>query len=228
MSTRVLLTEDNEALAHMLQRFLTAQGHEVLLAKNGAEALSLLASTDVDLLVLDLRLPEISGIEVLQRLRRTQKGADLPVVIMTGYYKGEKFAEGARRLGVKHYLEKPFTQQNFLQAIRDASSGHETVRSEPFTPLSTIVDLYYSGKSGMLKLRQGPPLAVLQGIPVSFVSRSRDEFVASLAARGKLSADERQSYLNSNEDRTFLTKAGYLPYDELVAESRNFLVRTLL
>src|SRR5690606_34385963 len=58
MTTRVLLTEDNEALAHMLQRFLAAQGHEVLLAKTGGDALQLLASRDFSLLVLDLRLPD--------------------------------------------------------------------------------------------------------------------------------------------------------------------------
>lgn len=228
MTTRVLLAEDNEALAHMLQRFLVAQGHEVLLAKNGAEALSLLSSRDIGLLVLDLRLPEVSGIEVLQRLRRTQKGADLPVVIMTGYYKGEKFAEGAARLGVKHYLEKPFTQQAFLRAIRDAVSAHPSNPTEPVTPLSAIVDLYYSRKSGTLKLRQGPPLAVLQGIPVSFTSRGRDEFPAMLFARGKLTSDERRLFVSSGEDRTFLTQAGYLPYEELVTESRNFLVKTVL
>ncbi|MBT0666047.1 response regulator [Geobacter pelophilus] len=228
MTTRILLTEDNEALAHMLERFLVAQGHEVLLAKNGAEALNMLASREVDLLVLDLRLPEVSGIEVLQRLRRTPRGATLPVVIMTGYYKGEKFAEGARRLGVTHYLEKPFSQQHFLKAIHEALSGQTKTRSESATLLSTLVDIYYSGKNGTLKLRQGPPLAILQGGVVSFLSRSRDEFAAHLVARGKLALEERNLFVVSGEGRIFLTQAGYLPYDELVEESRSFMVRTLL
>ncbi|GAM10136.1 hypothetical protein OR1_02424 [Geobacter sp. OR-1] len=212
----------------MLERFLVAQSYEVLLAKNGAEALSMLASREVDLLVLDLRLPEISGIEVLQRLRRTPRGAHLPVVIMTGYYKGEKFAEGAKRLGVDHYLEKPFSQQSFLRAIRDAVSGPTMARSEPANLLSALVDLYYSGKSGMLKLRQGPPLSILHGVPVSFLSRGRDEFPAMLAATGKISAEERNLFVNSGEDRIFLTQAGYLTYEELLEESRKFLIRTIL
>ena len=228
MTTRILLAEDNKALAHMLERFLAAQGYEVLLANNGAEALNALASREFGLLVLDLRLPEVSGIEVLQRLRRTTRGLNLPVVIMTGYFKGEKFAEGARRLGVTHYLEKPFSQQDFLEAIHDAVSRHPTTTSEPVTLLSFLVDLYYSRKSGILKLRQGLPLAILQGVPVSFVSRGRDEFPASLAARGKLSPDERLLFVGSGEDRIFLTQAGYLPYDDLLAESRNFLARTIL
>ncbi len=228
MTTRVLLAEDNEPLAHMLERFLAAQGHEVLRAGNGAEALRILATQEIGLLVLDLKLPEVSGIEVLQRLRRTERGAVLPVIIMTGYYKGERYAEGARKLGVRHYLEKPFSQQDFLQATRDALAGLAIPKNEPATLLSTLVDLYYARKSGLLRIQQGTSLIIAQGVPVSFVSRGREEFSAFLAARGKLSIKDQQLFTRSRDERLFLTQAGILPYDDLLSESRQFLVRTLL
>ena len=230
MTTRVLLAEDNESLAHMLERFLAAQGCQVVLAKTGSDALRSLEIEEFGLLVLDLRLPEVSGIEVLQRLRRTPQGANLPVVIMTGYYKGEKFADGARKLGVQHYLEKPFSQQTFLAAIRAAldDQSPQKAAAQPATLLASLVDLYYGRKSGLLKLRQGPPITIAQGVPVSFASRGRGEFAAYLASRGKLSADEQKLFADFAEERIFLTQTGLLTYEDLVAETRLFLVRTLL
>jgi CheY-like chemotaxis protein/curved DNA-binding protein CbpA len=228
MTARVLLAEDNEALAHMLERFLAAQGHEVMLAGNGTDALNILDANEIGLLVLDLRLPGLSGIELLQRLRRTPRGSAVPVVIMTGYYKGDKFAEAARQLGVRHYLEKPFTQQAFLQATSEAVSGRPPTHKEPVTLLATLVDLYYGRKSGILKVRKGPPVSVLHGVPLSFVSRGRGEFPAFLAARGKLARKDQQYFTESGEERLFLAQTGLLTHEDLLAESHHFLVRQLL
>ena len=227
MTTRVLLAEDNEALSPMLGRFLTAQGYEVICAKSGAEALRLLSAQEVSLLVLDLRLPELSGIEVLKQLRRTERGAHLPVIIMTGYYRGEKYSDAARRLGVEYYLEKPFGQQTFLRAIQGALNRKTSSLAEPVTLLAALVDIHYSRKSGLLRFRQGPDVAFSQGVPISFASRSRGEFPAYLVSRGKITPQDRQLFIRSGEDRLFFTQAGLLPYEELVVESRNFLTRIL-
>lgn len=228
MTTRVLLAEDNEALSHMLVRFLTAQGYEVLSAKSGTDALRMLAAHEIGLLVLDLRLPEINGIEVLQRLRKTQRGHNLPVIIMTGYYRGGKYAEAARSLGVEHYLEKPFSQQAFLRAVELATAAAPEKRPAPNTLLPLLVELHYGRKSGLLKLRQGPSVAVSQGVPYSFVSRGSRDFSAFLAARGRLTPEEQQLFADSGEERLFLTQSGLLPYEDLVAESRQYLAKSLL
>lgn len=228
MTVRVLLVEDNEALAHMLERFLVAQGHEVMLAGGGIDALNKLSANDVGLLVLDLRLPGMNGIELLKRVRNTPRGIALPVVIMTGYYKGEKFAEAAGRLGVRHYLEKPFTQQAFLRATSEALAALPPDRKPPVTPISTIVDLYYARKSGVLRIRRGPPVSILHGVPLSFASRGRDEFAAFLVSRGKLEAKDLQCFLESGEERIFLVQSGLLTHEELLAETHHFLARHLL
>ncbi|HWI40858.1 MAG TPA: response regulator, partial [Verrucomicrobiae bacterium] len=100
----VLIAEDNQNLASALARFLTSNGYEVSTAADGVRALQLFSAAPPDLLVLDLRLPLLSGVEVLRKIRASARGKELPVVIISGAYRGEKFLEGARRLGVRHCL----------------------------------------------------------------------------------------------------------------------------
>ncbi len=230
MTRRIVLAEDNESLAQMLQKFLTSQGHEVLPARTGVEALQRLASGNIDLLLLDLRLPELSGVEVLQKIRKSPKWANLPVVIMTGVFKGEKFVTAARKLGVTHYLEKPFSQKDFLMAIKESLAT--VVPAPQVAPaalplLEQLVDIYNQRQSGLLAFGQGLPVVMLKGEPVSFVSSGRDDFPAFLHGRGKISAADRQAFVTSKEERLFFTQAGLLNYDELAEESRHFLYKRL-
>src|SRR5512138_1175399 len=97
MPLRVLLAEDNESLSRMLQGFLASLELEVIPAATGTEVLRALSTGGFDLLLLDLRLPEMSGVEVLQRIRRSAKWRNLPVIIMTGVYKDDRHVEAARR-----------------------------------------------------------------------------------------------------------------------------------
>lgn len=227
MTVRVLLAEDNDSLSGMLQKFLAAQGLEVLTAKDGAEALEKLAAADIDFLILDLRLPGVSGIEVLQKIRRSPRWQALPVIITTGVYKGEKFAAGARRLGVTHYLEKPFSREAFLHAVRSTVAAlPPRARPNPF--LELLVAIYDNARSGLLTCGDGSPVAFLQGEPVTFLARGRVDFPAFLAARGKLAPDELEGFAAHGSDRLFLTEAGYLTYEDLVEESRLFLFHHLM
>lgn len=227
MLVRLLLAEDNEPLSQMLQKYLASQGVDVLAAKSGTDVMQILASTDIDLLLLDLRLPGISGIEILQKLRQSHKWASLPVIIMTGVYKGDKFASAVRKLGVEHYLEKPFTQQNFLHAVRSVLA--EIARKNAPPPLlDQIAEIYNLRKSGLLHLPKGPPVSFFKGEPFSFQSRGRDEFPSFLIARGKIKTFDMSLLVESGEERLFITQTGLLGYQELVEESRLFLAKLLM
>lgn len=223
MTARILLVEDNEALAAALERFLASRGFVVLGAGNGIEALRKFAGGGIDLLVLDLRLPGLNGIDVLQKIRRTPAGAKLPVVIMTGVYRGEKYALAARRLGVEHYLEKPFRTEAFLEAV---TSALRCAHAAP-PPLEQLIAVYHQGKSGTLTIPGHPPIVILNGEPLTFVSRSREEFPAFLATRGKLPRERAGTFSKSGEERLSLTRSGLLTYDDLAEESRLFLMRIL-
>lgn len=226
MTSRILLAEDNEQLAQMLQTFLAAQGLDVLVAKTGVEALRLIASGNVDLLLLDLKLPELSGVEVLQKLRKSPQWAKLPVIIMTGVYKGEKYAQGARKLGVNHYLEKPFSRQAFLHAVQSTLAEIPGKTDAPKL-LDHLIDIYDKGKSGLLTLPQGIQVSFINGEPFSFLSKGKRDFAAFLASAGKISQEDLKLFVDSDEERLFFTQAGLLTYEDLVDESRRFLSGTL-
>jgi DNA-binding response OmpR family regulator/tetratricopeptide (TPR) repeat protein len=227
MTTRVLLAEDNASLAQALEKFLTGQGLAVMTAPTGDEALRLLAGDDIDLLILDLRLPGVSGVEILQKIRKSPRLATLPVIVMSGVYKGDSYVEGAGRLGVKYYLEKPFSREAFLQAVQGALAEARTAVA-PLPFLELLADIYNDKRTGTLALPQGSPVVFLGGEPLSFLSRGVDDFVSWLAGRGKIGLDDLRAVVASGEGRLFLTQAGLLPFEELLEESRLFLTRRLI
>ena len=111
---RVLLVEDNPDLAFGLRTSLEVEGYDVLQAESGADGLETARSEAPDLIVLDLMLPEMSGYEVLRRLRR--EGREMPVLILTA--KGEE-ADKVQgfRLGADDYVVKPVGVLEFLARV---------------------------------------------------------------------------------------------------------------
>jgi PAS domain S-box-containing protein len=102
----VLVAEDDADLRGVLTASLTRNGHRVLQARDGAEALATIEREHVDLLVLDLWMPNVDGFEVLERLKDMAGESKIPVVVVTG---GDQSASEpkARRLGANVYLTKP-------------------------------------------------------------------------------------------------------------------------
>lgn len=225
MPLRVLIAEDNEPLVHLLTKFLAAKGLEVIAAPTGLAALRHLATTPIDLVLLDLRLPERSGLEVLQRLRRSPRGAHLPVIIMTGIYKGDTYVEACRRLGVRHYLEKPFTKEAFTAALDDTLTEIKTKTSQSF--LEILLGIYNKRRTGVLTIQSTFPITFIKGEPVTFQTRGSHDFFNYLVSRGKLTTDEQQKLVALRVERLYLTQAGHLTYDELVEESARYLAMRL-
>jgi DNA-binding response OmpR family regulator len=113
-SARVLVVEDDEAIADVLRRSLRAEGHEVQSAGDGAEALTQAERFSPDLVVLDLGLPRLDGIEVLKRIRDE---SDVPVLILTARTETGDRVEGLDS-GADDYLPKPFERAELLARIR--------------------------------------------------------------------------------------------------------------
>lgn len=225
MPTRILLVEDNSNLSGMLEKFLTAKGFAVTTAADGRDALQAIAASAPDLLILDLRLPEMSGIDLLKTLRRDHAGLNFPVIVMSGIYKGEQYTDAASRLGVSAYLEKPFTPQQFFQAVQSAME--DTTPAQP--PLRTgIIDIYNGRRSGILSVAHRAPICFIKGEPVSFVAKGRDEFTSYLASKGQISRDEIYQFAASGAERLQLTLSGLMTFDDLQEESRQFLTREIL
>jgi two-component system, OmpR family, response regulator MprA len=111
---RVLVVEDDVEIADVLRRTLRQEGHEVRSAGDGVEALSLAEQFLPDLVILDLGLPRLDGVEVCRRLRAA---SDVPILILTARVETGDRVEGLDS-GADDYLVKPFERQELLARLR--------------------------------------------------------------------------------------------------------------
>jgi DNA-binding NtrC family response regulator len=117
MSLAILIIDDEPYLPHQFARYLRKHGYEVYTAADGEAGLTELQRSDIDLVLLDLRLPKISGLDVLTQIRQSEP--DLPVVILTAY--GDvQTAVSAMKLGAFDYLLKGFDLDELLLVVRRA------------------------------------------------------------------------------------------------------------
>lgn len=115
MSLTILIVDDEPNLPHQLARYLKKHGYEVLTAADGDTGLSELQKNTIDLLLLDVRLPKMSGLEILKELRKTDP--DLPVIMLTAY--GDvQTAVAAMKLGASDYLIKGFDLTELLLVVQ--------------------------------------------------------------------------------------------------------------
>src|SRR4249920_2252035 len=112
---RVLVVEDDDAIAQVLQRSLRMEGYEVRIAGDGVAALDEAHAFLPDLIILDLGLPRLDGIDVAKRLRDDED--DTPILILTARDALEARVEGLD-VGADDYLVKPFERQELLARLR--------------------------------------------------------------------------------------------------------------
>ena len=113
-ATRVLIVEDEEKLARFVELELTHEGYSVTKAFTGREGFELASSGDFDLILLDIMIPELNGMEVLRRLRRT---SSIPVIMLTARDEVMDKVAGLDQ-GADDYITKPFAIEELLARIR--------------------------------------------------------------------------------------------------------------
>ena len=102
----ILVVDDNEDNRDMLSRRLKRQGYRIALAENGHQALDMVSAEKFDLVVLDIMMPGISGLDVLKTLRNTYSVADLPIIMATAKDQSEDVVT-ALGMGANDYVTKP-------------------------------------------------------------------------------------------------------------------------
>ena len=123
VATRKILVVDDEAIVtNSCRRILAAEGDEVETAESGQEGLELALSQRFDLVMADLRMPDLDGMELVRTLRR--KRPETAIIILTGFGTVPSAVEAAK-LGVSDYIEKPFTPDEIRQAVRRAAGAAE-------------------------------------------------------------------------------------------------------
>ncbi len=115
---RVLVVEDDEAIADVLRRTLRQEGHEVRASADGVQALRAAEEFVPDLVILDLGLPGLDGVDVCRRLRAE---SDVPILILTARTDLDDRVEGLDS-GADDYLVKPFERKELLARMRAVSS----------------------------------------------------------------------------------------------------------
>jgi two-component system cell cycle response regulator DivK len=117
MSRKVLIVEDNELNMKLFHDLLEAHGYATVQTKNGMEAVGLAREHRPDLILLDIQLPEISGLEVTKQLKQDDDLKSIPVIAVTAFaMKGDE--EKIREGGCEAYIAKPISVTTFMETIQ--------------------------------------------------------------------------------------------------------------
>jgi two-component system, OmpR family, alkaline phosphatase synthesis response regulator PhoP len=117
MSTRILIVEDDPDIAHLVARYLDKAGFQTERAATGRDALHAIAAKPPDLLVLDLMLPQVDGLEICRMLRADAATAGLPIIMLTARAEESERIVGLE-LGADDYLAKPFSPGELVARVR--------------------------------------------------------------------------------------------------------------
>jgi two-component system cell cycle response regulator DivK len=117
MSKKVLIVEDNELNMKLFHDLLDSQGYQTLQTREGLQAMALARQHMPDLILMDIQLPEISGLEVTKWLKDDEELAHIPIIAVTAFaMKGDE--ERIRQGGCEAYISKPISVMHFLETVK--------------------------------------------------------------------------------------------------------------
>lgn len=117
MAKTVLIVEDNELNMKLFHDLLSAHGYETLQTRDGVQALSMAREHHPDLILMDIQLPEVSGLEVTRWIKEDESLKSIPVVAVTAFaMKGDE--EKMREGGCEAYIAKPISVGKFIETVR--------------------------------------------------------------------------------------------------------------
>jgi two-component system chemotaxis response regulator CheY len=117
MGKRVMAVDDSSTVRKVLQATLVAAGYEVVEAVDGADALEKLAGDSVDMLVTDLNMPNVDGINLIQEVRQKPGNRFMPIIMLTSESQPEKKSAG-KAAGASGWITKPFNPDQLLAVVR--------------------------------------------------------------------------------------------------------------
>lgn len=114
----VLVVDDDAMNREVMEAFLMAENFTVLLANNGTSALQIADNKSPDVIILDVKMPDLSGYEVCERLKSNPQTKAIPVIIVTGFDAPEDRERGLLA-GAQSFLSRPFSGDNLVGHVRD-------------------------------------------------------------------------------------------------------------
>ncbi|MBI5884081.1 MAG: response regulator [Elusimicrobia bacterium] len=141
----ILVVDDEADMRMALGSVLTRSGHRIEQASDGQAALNRIDKGNIDLVLLDIRLPGMDGVQILRKIR--EKRDDLPVIMVTGYGSVESAVE-VMKLGASQYLSKPFSNKELVDTVMSVLKSHGAAPAEPSpAPREAPAPQAASGKS---------------------------------------------------------------------------------
>ena len=118
-TTRILLIDDDQTIQKVFSRFLMAQGYEVQQAENGKIGMQMMHESRPDLIITDILMPEMDGLEILMQIRKTHD--DIPIIAISGGMRSLpiNFLEQAKLFGARYVFEKPVPLDVLKKAVED-------------------------------------------------------------------------------------------------------------
>lgn len=177
MTSRVLIVEDEADIRDLLAFHLEREGYQVSKSRTGADALRQVKASPPDLILLDIMLPELDGLEVCRRLRRESATAALPIVMLTA--KGDEVDRVlGLELGADDYIVKPFSPKEVVARVRAVLR-----RSRPPSGAERIV-------TGRLSIDPGRHVVSVGEMPVQLTPKEFDLLRALAEAEGRVLSRE--------------------------------------
>lgn len=117
MSKTILIADDSESIRELLEMTLVKEGYQVIKTEDGAVALSQLNGQNIDLIITDLNMPNMDGIELIRQVRKTDRYSMTPVIFLTTESQAGK-KEEARLAGATGWIVKPFMPEKLLSVVQ--------------------------------------------------------------------------------------------------------------
>jgi CheY-like chemotaxis protein len=122
-SKKVLIAEDSSVIQNLTKKILQIQNYEIFSAKNGVQVLSMLENENFDIILMDINMPQMDGMECARQIRKLSdpKKSSVPIVAITGNamnYSKEEF----QAAGINEYLQKPLNFDNLVETVKTLTS----------------------------------------------------------------------------------------------------------
>ncbi len=196
--TKILVVEDEAKIARFVELELTHEGYEVDKVDNGRDAVDVALSNDYDLILLDILLPQLNGMEVLRRIRREK---DVPVILLTARDAVMDKVAGLDA-GADDYITKPFAIEELLARIRVALKRREVSQpvAEPATPAVTPQPAHHILAAKGVQLDVERHEVLVEGEPVELTNREFEVLKALLENLNIVMSRERLAQLDCGYD----------------------------
>ena len=148
---RILVAEDDPKQAELIRRYAVAEGHDVTTVPDGRAAVDAVRRRPPELLVLDVMMPRLDGLDVCRILRSAPETAALPIIMLTARASEEDLLDGLD-LGADDYLTKPYSPRELMARIRALLRRHRAA-SDPVRPDLTVGELTVSPLAHEVRLR---------------------------------------------------------------------------